>query len=404
MKTRLTALLLACLLLCGCSASAGTTAPPKSRDLTASIDPQPVEQPTDYDPSAVTAAISAFSIQLLQQSDTGKNILLSPLSVLCALSMTANGAKNETLAQMETVLGTPITDLNQWFSDISQEEELILANSIWLKKQTDFQVSEEFLHTNANYYHAAVYEAPFDSTTKDEINDFVLEHTNGMIEQILDNIPDSARMYLVNALAFDADWEAPYSFTYDHTFSCEDGTSATIPMMCSDEFAFLEDEYATGFLKYYKGGRYAFAALLPNEGMTLSEYLNTLDGAHLQELFLHPQDTAVTVELPKFEAEFGEDLTEILQTMGITDAFSSHADFSGIGSGPDFLFISQVLHKAKISVNETGTKAGAATAVEAKESAMLTTKTVTLERPFLYFLIDIETGLPIFTGTFRTPE
>lgn len=408
MKTRLTALLLALLLLCGCGASTPQTDEPTvSRDLTENVEPQAVEEPADYDSAVTSAAVSDFSIRLLQTADNGENVLISPLSVLCALSMTANGARNETLAQMQAVFGSPIADLNQWFHESEFGDELTMANGIWLREQTDFEVSEAFLTANANYYDAAVYEAPFDDTTRDEINDFVYENTDGMIENVLDRISPNALMYLVNALSFEAEWTEEYHGAYDRIFTCEDGTEATVPMMYSDEFAFLEDDNATGFIKYYKGDRYAFAALLPNEGMTVSDYLETLSGARLQELFLHPQDTSVNAGLPKFEQEYSEELSEILCEMGMTDAFAfDRADFTGIGEGPENIAISRVLHKTKISVTETGTKAGAATVVEVAESAAMPVeepKIVTLDRPFLYFLIDTETGLPVFTGIFRTP-
>lgn len=403
MKTRLTALSLALLLLCGC----GVSPTAESKDLTKSVTPQTVEQPAQYDADKTAAAVSDFSVRLLQQADDGNNVLLSPLSVLCALSMTANGAQNETLAQMEAILGAPVADLNHWVSEVAFGDELTMANGIWLKEQADFTVNPDFLTTNATYYDAAIYEAPFDESTKDEINAFVRENTNGMIEDILDQIPSNALMYLVNALAFDADWTEEYHGAYDRTFTCEDGTESTVPMMYSDEFAYLQDDNATGFLKYYKDDRYAFAALLPNEGVTISDYLETLDGAHLQELFLHPQDIMVDAGLPKFEQEYDEELSELLQEMGMTDAFDfDRADFSGIGSGSENIAISRVLHKAKISVTETGTKAGAATVVEIAEGAAMPPedlKTVILDRPFLYFLIDTESGLPIFTGIFRTP-
>ena len=164
------------------------------------------------------AAVTDFAIRLFKESmEDGENTLISPLSVLVALSMTANGADNETLSQMEAVLGMPIDQLNTWIStymaNLPEEEKykLSLANSIWFKDDPSFVVNEEFLQTNADYYGAGIYKAPFDDSTLKEINTWVEDNTDGMIKDILDQIPEDAVMYLVNALAFDAEWQNIYN-------------------------------------------------------------------------------------------------------------------------------------------------------------------------------------------------
>lgn len=178
--------------------------------------------------------------------------------------------------------------------------------------------------------------------------------------------------------------------------------------MHSQEHQYLESEHATGFLKYYHNADYAFAALLPEEGMTVSEYADTLTGETLLELLRQPQDVPVNVSLPKFETECSTELSDVLKSMGMTDAFdSSAADFSGMGSSKDGpLYISKVLHKTFLTLDEQGTKAGAATAVEMESGSSAgdsqDPKEVILDRPFLYLIIDCTANLPLFIGTADT--
>ena len=283
-----------------------------------------------------------------------------------------------------------------------------LANSIWFKDDPNFAVEQSFLQTNADYYGAGAYKAAFDEGTRNDINNWVKEHTDGMIPEIIDDIPDEAIMYLVNALAFDAKWADEYEEHQirEGRFTMEDGTRQDVDMMHSEEYTYLEDDLATGFIKYYKDRKYAFVAMLPNEGVSVSQYVDSLTGEHLRELLNNPQDLTVFASIPKFETEYDIEMSEVLQEMGMTEAFDWRvADFSRLGTynvdGMN-ICINRVLHKTFISVTEQGTRAGAATAVEmVAEGAMeiVEFKEVALDRPFVYMLIDCETNLPFFIGT-----
>jgi serpin B len=275
-------------------------------------------------------------------------------------------------------------------------------------------VEESFLQTNADYYNAGVYEAPFNDSTVKDINCFVDKNTKGMIPEILQEIPSEAVMYLVNALAFEDKWEEEYMARQirDGVFTKEDGTRQNVDMMWSEENRYYENDLCTGFRKYYRSGepnRFAFVALLPKEGVSLQALVNGLDGKHLQEFLAQPEEATVVAAIPEFETEFDVQMGEILEEMGMTDAFDDEkANFSGMGTyaGED-LFISRVLHKTFISVAEQGTRAGAATVVEmAPEAAMEPEeiKEVILNRPFLYMIWDRETNMPIFMGTFMDAQ
>ena len=406
---KLIALLLVLAMALGMTACSQVSA----NDLMKDVPAKAVDVLPDMDAGAAAAA--DFGVRLFKTSmEEGKNTLISSLSVLYALAMTANGADGETLAQMEQVLGMDVDNLNSYmlaYLDLlpeSKDYKMSLANSIWFKDDPNFAVEQSFLQTNADYYGAGAYKAAFDEGTRNDINNWVKEHTDGMIPEIIDEIPDEAIMYLVNALAFDAKWADEYEEHQirEGRFTMEDGTRQDVDMMHSEEYTYLEDDLATGFIKYYKDRRYAFVAMLPNEGVTVSQYVDSLTGEHLRELLNNPQDLTVFASIPKFETEYDIEMSEVLQEMGMTDAFDWRvADFSRLGTynvdGMN-ICINRVLHKTFISVTEQGTRAGAATAVEmVAEGAMeiVEFKEVVLDRPFVYMLIDCETNLPFFIGT-----
>lgn len=367
---------------------------------------------------AGNVAATNFAVRLFEAGlEEEKNTLISPLSVLCALAMTANGAEGETLTQMENVLGMPIAELNTYLhtyvEQLPEEEtyKLSLANSIWALKDDGFMINQDFLQTNANYYGADIYRTEFDDSTLKAINDWVNEHTDSMIPQILDQIPENALMYLVNALAFDAQWQDHYreSQVREGTFTTEAGEEQKVQMMYSEEDWYLEDEGATGFIKYYDDRAYAFVGLMPREGISVADYVSNLTGEHLNELLLSPERTIVKAAIPKFESEYSTEMSQILTDMGMTDAFNGdEADFSRLGTAANGnIAISRVLHKTFISVGEMGTKAGAATAVEMVECSAIVIEnpqTVYLDRPFVYLLIDCKNNLPLFVGTLMDIE
>ena len=411
-KTRISLVIISLLLVCAMAVNlTGCTMKVQAKDLMEGITPNNVDALDDL--SSQNADVTDFAIRLFKASnENGKNTLISPLSVLCALAMTANGAEEETLAQMEEVLGMTTDELNlylySYMKNLPQGDKykLSLANSIWFTEDERFTVNQDFLQTNADYYGADIYKAPFDKQTLKDINNWVKQNTDGMIPEILDQIPPEAIMYLVNALAFEAEWSEIYEKhqVKDGEFTKEDGTKQDVKFMYGSEGTYFEDEKATGFMKRYKGGKYAFVAMLPNEGVSVSEYIASLDGESLNALLANPQYGTVHTSIPKFETEYKVEMSEILQDMGMTEAFDMYnADFEGLGTSTGGnIYISRVLHKTFISVGEKGTKAGAATIVEKKDGAAAEPtepKEVYLDRPFVYMLVDCENNIPFFIGT-----
>lgn len=397
------------------STSAPWTAGTESANLMQSVTAREVSTvtaPTEEE----NIKIMDFSLRLFQNClQDGENTLVSPLSVLSALGMTANGADGNTLAQMEETFGLTTEELNRYLyaytRDLPQGEKykLFPANAIWFRDREGLFFEEDFLQTNADWYDAGLYRAPFDDSTLKEINEWVETKTDGMIKDILDEISGDAIMYLVNALAFDAEWETIYreSQIRDGIFTAVDGEEQEVKLMYSEEYCYLEDENATGFVKYYADRAYAFVALLPNEDVSLEAYTASLTGEHLNQLFTNSQDIMVNAAIPKFQCEFSTEMSDVLKSMGMTDAFNaSLADFSLLGhSDRGNIFIGRVLHKTYISVDDKGTKAGAATAVELREEgAPIMSKSVRLDRPFVYMLIDCRENLPVFIGALNHLE
>lgn len=402
MKKKYLALLVAGTLLC--SALMGCT----KTYATDFMDGVKAGTPTEVQVQEETwAGMYDFSVKLLQSTcEEEENTLVSPMSVLSALAMTANGARGETRSQMENTLGGTVEQLNGALTGLGQEEDspLYLANSIWFAEGGRITPNPDFLQINADYYRAGVFEAPFDQTTVTDINRWVKEHTHGMVEEILKKIPHDTVMYLINALAFEAEWENPYQKddVWQQAFTNQAGEVQQVSMMHSEETFYLRDDQAQGFMKYYQGGRYAFVALLPDKGNSVLDYVEGLDGQQLKALLDNPTSVPVMTTMPKFESEMEVDLREVLKEMGMDLPFdSAQADFTDLGTSPEGnLYINQVFHKAYLEVEEKGTRGGAATAVEMNtEAAPEEQMVVTLDRPFVYMVVDTSSMLPVFMGT-----
>ena len=411
-KTKLSLVIISLVLLCAMAVNlTGCATTVHAEDLMEGVTPNSVTALNDL--SSGSADVTDFAIRLFKQTnENGKNTLISPLSVLCALAMTANGAEGETREQMEAVLGMSVEELNlylySYINSLPQGEKykLSVANSIWFTDDDRFTVNQDFLQTNADYYGADIYKTPFDKQTLKDINNWVKNETDNMIPKVLEDIPDAAIMYLINALAFEAEWTEIYEKNQvrDKTFTKEDGTKQDVELMYSTEGKYLEDENATGFIKYYKERKYAFVALLPNEGVTVSEYINSLDGESLAAMLANAESRTVETAIPKFETEYDREMSDILEAMGMSNAFNvTFADFTGIGDSTEGgIYISKIIHKTYIQVGEKGTKAGAVTAIEMNDGSAGPPdeiKQVYLDRPFVYMLIVCETNTPFFIGT-----
>jgi len=375
--------------------------------------------PEKYDEQFISYT-SNFSVELFKEcvykdAENGKNILISPESVMCALSMTTNGADGQTLENMKNVLmgGNDISEHNASMSKYnnsllnSRNVEFNMGNSIWIKDSEDIQVKDEFTDICQEHYNADTFLVPFDDTTLTDINSWVDDKTEGKISQLVNEIKEDEVMYLINALAFEGVWEKSYK---DHEinengeFTNYCGEKQKVNMLSSKEEIYLSDENAVGFVKAYKGGDFAFMAILPNEEIGVENYIENMSGDALIKMYKNRENKDVVAKIPEFSCEYDIELSGCLSNMGMGDAFTEVADFSNMATTKTgCLFIKKVLHKTYIEIDRTGTKAAASTAV------VMTTKGVSedmeyviLDRPFIYAIIDTETGLPVFLGVLNT--
>lgn len=375
----------------------------------------PITIPVEYDPPAseFISTQLAFALELfkesLNQQEGDDSMLISPLSVALALAMTANGAEGETLAELEELLGLPVAELNEEFENFvgaltsRDKAKLHIANSIWLK-ESEVALRKEFADLTAQYYKADVHARPFDRATADEINAWVDQNTDGMIKKLFDELDPEAVLYLINALVFDAKWASQYQKidVGSDEFLSIDGILKKVDMLKSEEYGYLNDGMAQGFIKNYEGN-YCFVAMLPREDVSLDQYVARLNAQKLYALVNNPLKVSVGVSIPKFKYEYSTNLADTLQAMGLDRCFMGQgADFSGIGScSSGNLAINRVLHKTAIELTEAGTRAAAVTAVEefTESEPMPPAYSVTLNRPFVYMILDRKTCLPIFMGT-----
>lgn len=391
------------------------TAPPvsdplaiKATDMMAGIKAKKV---TDKDAAEerFVNAHTQFAVELLQgavKTENGNNVLVSPLSVQLTLAMVANGAAGTTKSEMETVFGgIPMDELNRYLYNYrvhlptADAYKVTIANSLWINSGAGLNVPKAFLQTNADYYGAQVYKSSFGKQTVTDMNNWVKKHTNGMIDTIADDLDSKADMLvLLNTLAFEADWENTYGSQHVFTgvFTTENGVQRSVEMMSNTEqMRYINDGEATGFAKDYKDGYYSFVTLLPNEGTTLDEYVASLTAEKVQNA-LNSGTMKVYAEIPKFSYDCDLNMNALLSEMGMPTAFGSGADFSGLDTSGKGARLGEVRHKTHIELSEEGTKAGAATS--ARVTKGMRDVSVSLNRPFVYMIVDNTTYLPVFMG------
>ncbi len=364
---------------------------------------------------------ASFAVELLQKCSKGGNTLLSPLSIYTVLTMLADGAKGATAEELRSVLGGPLgtgeidQELFSYCESLESTGDATLrsANAIWLTDDEHLMINDEYIEHVNNTFCADIARAPLmEQTTVDAINAWCSENTDGMIPKILENSGDGVpTMILVNALAFDALWNMPIdpSMVKDASFHGKNGDTA-VKMMYSPEYnGYICGGHETGFIKYYPG--YAFVALLPEEGMSIEDYIASLDGEKLLRLF-KSRGGEVNAVLPEFSCDWEKPIAGILKGMGLENAFDvAAADYSGIGvfgeirdeDGNTYtpaLGVGSVYHKTHIDVDPTGTRAASATvgAMDGIPELYEDAPTIVLDRPFVYAIVDTQNLLPIFIG------
>ncbi|MBR5974467.1 MAG: serpin family protein [Clostridiales bacterium] len=337
------------------------------------------------------------------------DVLLSPDSILLALDMTAAGASGETLDQMLQTLMPGVGNAEGFQFAVErmnslQNESLSIANSIWINKADADGIYSDYLDFVTRHFDAKVSILPFNNDAVDRINKWVEEKTNGMIPDLLKptDLDATSVMALINAITFEGDWKEAYSEEdiSEGIFTNSEGIEREVTYLSSTEYTYLESESATGFIKPYEGGKYGFMVILPSdETVNINEYLAGMSEKEYWDLWNRRDNTEVDVRFPEFNSDYRVELPEVLKDMGMVAPFDGGtADFSLMTSGD--VFIGKVIHQTHISVNREGTTAAASTAVVMdKNCAAGAGYYVNCDRPFVYAIVDLDTGLPVFLGT-----
>jgi serpin B len=389
------------------------------------------ERITSLDVSASEQALlvegnSAFAFELYRavRQEEG-NLFYSPYSISLALAMTYAGARNETAQQMTDTLQFMLEQerlhpaFNWLDAELAERGEgaqgkdeegfrLNIVNAIWGQK--DYTFLSDFLDVLAQNYGAGLRILDFINETEKSrltINDWVSDQTEGRIEDLIPQgtIDALTRLVLTNAIYFNAAWEYPFDddMTADGPFYLLDGGQVIASMMKQTEsFGYTDGEGYQAVELLYDGDELSMVILLPTSG-NFEAFEEGLQAQKVSDIIGGLQLAEVALTMPQFEFESEFSLKDTLAGMGMPVAFSGAADFSGMTGTPD-LCISEVLHKAFVSVDEAGTEAAAATAVIVGETAMPGQPVeVTVDRPFIFLIRDIETGAVLFVGRVLNP-
>ncbi len=373
----------------------------------------------DYDVEEMREGYLDYSMRLFAGSVTeGTNSMISPVSMMIALDMAAVGARGETQTQITDLFceGASQEQVEHFCRDLldryesSQDVELHLANSIWIRDTIADGINEDFLVRTDHIFDAEAAVAPFDQTTVDAINQWCDDNTDGMIDHLLDEIEADTELILLNATALDAPWAEPYedSQVTEETFTNTDGDTEEVNMLNSTEDIYFETEDAVGFMKLYEGYEYAFLVILPEESMTVDHYVHSLTGEKYLEFWnSRTAEYEVETKMPEFTYEYELKMNDVLSDMGMVQAFDEkYADFTGITGEPE-LYINTVLHKTFIEVGQYRTQAAAVTEVILDRKSVeipLERKQVYLDRPFVYAIVEVDTGMPLFIGTLQSAQ
>lgn len=367
-----------------------------------------------------------FALELYRQLSDGDNgnLFLSPYSLSVALAMTYAGAEGATREQMAETLNFILEEenLHSAFNKLaielakrgegnkSEDEEgfkLNVVNAIW--GQIEYAFLDEYLDTLAVNYDAGLRLLDYTAdpeACRQVINDWVSEQTEGKIEDLIKEgiITEMTRLVLTNAIYFNAAWDKPFNEdnTGNGTFYLPDGSTVTVAMMHqTEDFGYTEgDGYQAVELKY-DGNELSMLIILPEDD-NFEQFKETFNAEKLYSIIEEMRTASITLTMPKFEYSSQFSVKDALQAMGMTDAFSMAADFSGIDGTYD-LFIEDVVHKAFVSVDEAGTEAAAASAVVINLKGVMEQAEVNLDHPFIYLIRDIQTNTVLFIGSVVNP-
>lgn len=357
----------------------------------------------------------------LEQDQENNNKLISPLSIYLALSMVYNGSDNATkdsIAKALRLSGIDINTLNSvckallsQFPDEDNRVQLDIANSIWYR-QNSYQPLPSFLNSVEENYNASVRGLDFnDPKSVGTINKWAAEKTNNKITSILESIPSEDLMYLINAIYFNGKWQHAFkpSDTKNDNFYLQDGSSTSVPFMSEQITSKVyQDESFTMIELPYGGGKgFSMFVLKPaNNHESIGGFASSMNETILNDAINKMDSSQVDLKMPKWEYAYEiKNMKPELSQLGMGIAFNDNADFSKMYDPAQVnIHITKAIHKTFIKVNEEGTEAAAVTAIGTGTTSAPMNLVLTLDHPFLYAIIEKQTGAILFLGIVNDPE
>lgn len=409
--------------LCGCGTVDKENVRKKEQEQKTRFETEKPEEKqrvaTEEDKEMFVDGVNDFSYELFKKMADGENLVISPYSVAMALSMVDVGARGETKEELEQVLG--IKDLDGWNSGVKwyldrefgEHTKVRNANSLWMDEVFSLSdgVEESFMHVLTDYYNACVEQRNLHTDdTREAINQWAAEHTEDMIPEIYkENIQGDVQMLLMNAIYFEGKWQNAFLKKDTHKqkfYGTKGNTMVDMMHQYGKSYRYIEYGNLHAMELPYEDDTVVMDIIMRQPvtcgtgRLTTLEYWNGLTKEEKQEFFetisTSNYEEFSEIAIPKFEMEWGQSMVEELKQMGIIRAFEEDADFSDISSG---LFIGDVFQKAKVIVDEAGTKAAAVTVVEMRKDAIVEEKrNFIVQEPFVFVIRDVETGAILFMG------
>ncbi len=408
MHKRFVALGLSALTLTACSSSSGPGESGRITSLPRSLTAG--EQTT-------IAASNRFAFSLLAEvyaAQSDSNLFMSPLSAHMALGMALNGAADSTFEAMRATLGfdtSLMSEINSAYATLLElligldpRVEMRIGNSVWLRE--GFPFLQSFGDTVSVYFDAAVSERDFDDpATVDAINAWVSSATNGRIDAIVESIDPLDIAFLINAIYFKGTWTQQFdpADTRDDSFRLLDGSTKTVKMM--NRSGVHMASFGSGFAAVdlpYGGEAFSMTIVVPSQSSSLAELISSLTQVEWETLLGGLSEQTVDIAMPRFELEWERQLKDALAALGMGVAFDPlGANFTNLSDARDDLYISSVLQKTFVNVDEEGTEAAAATSVTI--SATSAPPSIRADRPFLFVIRERLSGTILFVGAIVDP-
>ncbi|MBN4003271.1 serpin family protein [Nostoc sp. LPT] len=382
----------------------------------------PLQQKTAKTDTNIVASSNKFGFKLFSEVQKGnkgeKNVFISPSSVAIALAMTYNGASGTTqlaIAKTLELQGMNLQEINssyaatlkQLVDNSDPKVQLNIANSLWANQNFSFQ--PDFLQRIQYFYKAKVSNLNFqDPAAPNIINNWIKDNTNGKINKIVDKIEPSQVLFLINAIYFKGKWSQEFNKnkTAQYPFYSTSGRPKQQPMMSQNgDYRYYESkQFQAVSLPYGKDGKFSFYIFLPKQNSNLKAFYQNLNVENWEKWMTQFSKQKGFIRLPRFKTDYDVTLNDSLKSLGMEEAFSDKANFSGMGKN---LKISEVKHKTFVEVNEEGTEAAAVTSVGISITASIDINPpfqMIVDRPFFCAIKDNQTGRVLFMGSIIDPQ